>query len=445
MPKRNLIWLLVVTATAVLAVWFTRASQQSKFDRENGSASLAEACRLIEEHYYGPLDVESFKQNALTELVRQLGDPYSRYIPPKTAEILESRLSGKKVGLGLVVQRQDRHVRVVGVQLGSPAQKSPLALGDRILTIDDRSAESMKLDQMHQAFEVPIGQEVRISFQPPGPESQIQNISLTSGEYEVDSVAGLYRDGLGRWAFALDESHIYVAIGSFVPETPRRLRQACRLEGIEGMVLDLRGNPGGFLPSAIDTADMFLEEGPIVEVVSAGGRREVHRARSNGTLPPVDMVVLIDENSASGSELVAGALMRNARAVIVGTRSRGKGLVQSMLPLSHDQGLLHLTTAEFFLDGQAVHRRPESRNWGIEPDVPVSGDSARIDRLSRSLALLANVPPDRSEQVDLLREQQVEARIEFDAPLQAAIQLLENPDQLREILSRESRKQARRN
>jgi carboxyl-terminal processing protease len=444
MPKRNLIWLLVVVATAVLAVWLTRSSQRSALENRNGSASLAEACRIIQEHYYGPLDPEGFKQQALTVLVEQLEDPYSRYIPPDAARLLTSRVSGEHTGVGLILAQKPDGLYVEGVEMGSPAQKSPLAMGDRVVSIDREPAASMSVEKAREALGGPVGTVHQITFLDETRNPEPQTIDLIVEAYEVESIAGLYRNALGQWVFALDEHYAYVAVREFVEDTPRRLRQACRMEGVEGLVLDLRGNPGGLLPSAIDTADLFLDAGEIVRVVSAGDREEIHNARSSGTFPPVRMVVLIDEGSASGAELLAGALQHQRRAVVVGTRSKGKGLVQSMIPLHHDRGVLHLTTAEFFLAGRPVHRRDGNEAWGIEPDVRADcPDPEALDRMRKRLALVVNLPPGAAQRVEPGRKQEFHELLRSDSALLTAWQLLRNSQRMEQILSRNAQLHAR--
>jgi carboxyl-terminal processing protease len=436
MPKRNLIWLLVVAVTAVIAVWITRASQQSYYATHNGSASLAEACRLIERNYYGQVDPDTFRREALTQMVQRLDDPYSRYIPPEQASMLSQRVAGSEVGTGLVLDRRDGRLFVEGVEFGSPAQQSILARGQRVLSIDQRPADQLSLEEARAMLSTPVG--ARHTIRILDPRDQAEKVAeLTAEAYDAESVTGLYRNSLGQWVYSLDAPWVYLSVREFVGNTTRRLRQACRLDGTSGVILDLRGNPGGLLPSAIDTANLFLESGQIVEVVEARDRRKVHEARSGGTFPPIPMVVLIDEDAASGAELLAGALQARGRAVLLGRRTRGKGLVQSMLPLSNGQGILHLTTAEFFIDGRAIHRRDDNDDWGVRPDLSVAqqGDRAEIQRLRRRLDLMSNLPREDSQSRDKRRSELARQLLEMDTQLARAVQLLGDPERMQRLLS----------
>jgi carboxyl-terminal processing protease len=246
-------------------------------------------------------------------------------------------------------------------------------------------------------------------------------------------VVGLARDSDGTWIHRVgpEDQFVYVHVREFVQDTAGAFHQAVHLGGARGLILDLRGNPGGLLPVAVDLANMFLRDGLIAEIHSRNPEPQTHHARSNGTYPPVPVVVLIDEHSASGAELVAGALGHHARALLIGRRTRGKGLVQSLLALPEQAGYAYLTTSEFRIAGRSI-LPAEGQPGGVAPHVTVVIDRAdrrRLDRL-RQLAGLLPAADEDDPATDQTRRRRIEEILRLDNQLAEAIRWLRRPEQL---------------
>ena len=437
MPKRNLIWLLVVAGTAVAAVLITRAGQRSDGGQQNG-AVVGEAYRIIEQQYYPGIEPEAYREQVLARLIEMLHDPYSSYIPPQKAEALRQRILGSHRGLGIVLTARQGDLQVVGAEMGSPAHRAGVRGGDRVVRIGDQSAAGLSVAQAESLLAIEPGEEAVIELLRPG-ESEPTRLTVASGEFPVESVTGLLRDAEGTWLYRLgpDESIVYLRIREFVRDTVGQFHKACRLSGARGVILDLRGNPGGLLPSAIEMTNQFIREGLIVEVASAGQTRRRHLARADGTYPDVPLVVLIDEDSASGAELMAGALAANGRAVLVGVRTRGKGLVQSMISLPEKAGLMNLTTSEFFVAGRSITRRDGQAAWGVDPQLPVPVDElsrARLAQLRRVGGLVGRRLGDDDTTAAEAVQAEVDELLRLDAQLAAALALLDDPQRMQQLL-----------
>jgi len=205
-------------------------------------------------------------------------------------------------------------------------------------------------------------------------------ITITRAMIEVKTVRGFERGEDDKWKWMIDPEHKigYVWVSSFVENTAEDLRKvvdALLAEGMKGMVLDLRFNPGGMLKTAIEMSDMFLEDGMIVQTKGRTTPYWQATAEKDGTLPRFPMVVLVNPFSASASEIVSGALQDNSRAIVVGERTFGKGSVQNVIPLEDQRSALKLTTSNYYLpSGRNIHREEEMQDedeWGVMPDISV--------------------------------------------------------------------------
>jgi carboxyl-terminal processing protease len=198
-----------------------------------------------------------------------------------------------------------------------------------------------------------------------------RSYSLAPRRVALETVTGLRRTPEGQWEHWVDpaERIAFLRIKELVPGTTERVHRALRAaSGARAVVLDLRDNPGGRLEDGYAVANLFLRGGVVFTKVDRRGDRQSFAAQSDGTMPDVPMVVLVNEQTASAAEIVAGALRLHDRAVLVGTRTRGKGLVQSMISLPDQLGQANLTTGEFFLGTDCpVTRRPGAKTWGVEP------------------------------------------------------------------------------
>jgi carboxyl-terminal processing protease len=365
-------------------------------------------------------------------------------------------MEGTDRGVGLTVEQGAWQTRVHRVLFGSPAASASLATGDVILTIDGQAAGSVTAAEVERRLnDGPLGSTVRLEVA--GGDEKVREVTLERREFPVESVVGLLRRQDGQWSYLVrpDPAIAYVRVREFVRDTAEAVQTALRqLEAPRGLVLDLRDNPGGQFPVAVEVAELFLREGPIVTLVDESGRQEPYTARAQGSYPEdLRLVVLINGQTASAAEIVAGALEFNHRAVLVGTRTRGKGAIQGMFRLPEGLGEMNLTTAEFLLGGgRSIDRRPGRENWGIAPDVEVvlsavdgwwllqlrvqleaprllweASTTRRARARSRTPATGRGVAPSSPLAT-------AAAILELDGQLRTAVELLEAPDRFDAIL-----------
>ena len=454
MPKRNLIWTVAIVAAALAALFLTRNRPPSGTPGVGYVDPIANAVRLIRKNYLYDLDEGELRQAAMRGLIEQL-DPYSTYFPPGAVGAFDDRMDGQAFGTGMHVDISDGAAAVIGPLPDSPALRAGIRAGDRIVEIDGNRVATMTGERIGKLLNPPgpdaatIHLRVRRDGEPP------EVIGLRPGTYPLRTVGGLFRDRDNRWVhFAPGQEDIlYVRIREFVPDTHQRVRGVLRrFDKARGLVLDLRDNPGGRLPIAWRVGNLFLDGGVIVIMEHKSGRIERHEADSPGTFPAkIPMVVLIDAQTASGAELVAAALQYHGRAVLVGTRTLGKGCVQSMIDLGKGLGRLNLTTAEFYVDETLrIARRRGSDRWGVEADVEVLlpevyRKSLRRLRLAGEV-IAAPAPETRPASTHSAPSDDDAGRKIFtlDAQLRRALALLNEPSEIDAILERAAQTRADR-
>jgi carboxyl-terminal processing protease len=334
---------------------------------------LDEVVRHVRSEYVDPVTEEQLDLAAAEGMVASL-DPHSAFLDATEYEAMRVSTSGHYSGVGLEVAEQDGRIVVVTPIEGSPAGRAGVRAGDVLLEIDGRAVEAARLDAAIQRMRGFVGSTVHLTVSRAGEPEPLQ-FALARSDVHVRTVR----------AEPLPGRYGYVRITHFNDATPRDLgRQLSQLQveqPLAGLVLDLRGNPGGVLESAVGVADEFLESGVIVraEGRTAESRFEM-RATGGDLLRDAPLVVLVDGGSASGAEIVAGALRDHGRATLMGGRTFGKGSVQTVVPL-RDGLALKLTTSRYFTpSGVSIHDR------GIEPDVSLAGapgsTSAPLDTAS---------------------------------------------------------------
>ncbi len=460
MPKRNLIWALAILAAAGVLVLVTRPGPRHVVTGGGAVDPLSRALRIIESEYLYEVDPALLRRSSLQAIATHL-DPHSAYLPPGTARTVDDRIGGKAFGIGLHVEVEDGNAVVVGALPHSPALRSPLRAGDCLLAVGEAKTGGLSEEQVRSLLRTaPCSEE-------PGPVSL--RVARGSGEpflveivpdaYPVESVQGLYRDGRHHWVYALAGRPVpatapaaapappaptYIRVREFLPDTLDALRSVLRCEPLrDGLVLDLRDNPGGYLEIAVGVADLFLREGVIVTVRHRGGQQEVYEAQASRKFPPaVPIVVLVNDQTASGAELVAAALQYHGRGVVVGTRTVGKGCVQALFPLGRDLGELSLTTAEFRVDpNRPIARLPGAAEWGVEPDVPAAlspEPAERLRRLRRHTEVLARRAPHTrpaSDGTDEDPSSPLASLLESDRPLREALELLRDRERYESLLA----------
>lgn len=322
-------------------------------------------------------------ENAINGMLTSL-DPHSGYLNPKLFADMQVSTRGEFGGLGLEVTMEDGLVKVISPMDGTPAARAGIKTGDMIATIDGMAIQGLTLMEALDKLRGPANSQVRITILRKGEKKPLE-MTLTRAIIRVESVR-----------FRQENDIAYIRITNFSEQTEDGLERAIDQtrskigSRLRGIIIDLRNNPGGLLDQAIAVSDSFLDQG---EIVSTRGRRpgdtQRYSARSGQLMAGVPIVVLINEGSASASEIVAGALQDQKRARLVGTRSFGKGSVQTVIPLAGGvDGALKLTTAKYFTpSGRSIQAT------GIDPDILVeqtsdgNSEAEANDRLSE-----ANLP-----------------------------------------------------
>jgi carboxyl-terminal processing protease len=313
----------------------------------------------VTSEYVEPVTGDQLDLAAAEGMVASL-DPHSAFLDAAEYEAMRISTSGHYSGVGLEVAAQDGRVVIVTPIEGSPADRAGVRAGDVLLEIDGRAVEAARLDEAIERMRGFVGSTVRMAVSREGEPEPLQ-FELARSDVHVRTVR----------AEPLPGRYGYVRITHFNDSTPRDLaRQLAQMQAgqpLAGLVLDLRGNPGGVLESAVEVADDFLDAGVIVraEGRTAESRFEM-RASGGDLLEAAPLVVLVDRGSASGAEIVAGALRDHGRATLMGERTFGKGSVQTVVPLRNGLAL-KLTTSRYFTpSGASIHDR------GIEPDVSLA-------------------------------------------------------------------------
>lgn len=313
----------------------------------------------VRRSYVEDIDDRTLLEKAITGLLGEL-DPHSAFLQQESYEELREHTSGEFGGLGIEVGLDRGYVRVISPIDGTPAARAGLRPGDLILQLDERSTQGMSLEEAITRMRGPKGTEITLTIGREG-VSEPLTVTIERAMITAQSV---------RWE-VLEPGFGYVRIAQFQEQTGRDFRKALRElgdgdSGLKGLVLDLRNNPGGLLPASVAVADALLDGGLIVYTE---GRAPSANTRSLATpgeaLPGVPVVVLINEGSASAAEIVAGALQDRQRALVIGTRSFGKGSVQNVLPLG-DGRAIKLTTALYYTPGGRSIQAE-----GIQPDIEV--------------------------------------------------------------------------
>lgn len=318
----------------------------------------------VKKNYANEVSNQALMEYAIRGMLARL-DPHSAYMNNEEFEAFKQESEGEFAGIGVVLDIKAGSISVVSAIEGSPAARAGIASGDIILQINGQNVADLTLAETDRLLDGDAGSNITLTVQR---DESIMQHNLTREIIQANSVSSTL----------LAPGYVSIKISQFQEDTSGMLSREIESLKVKyeltGVVLDLRGNPGGYLDSAVDSADLFLDTGLIV---SARGRdeelNEEFHARPGDALAGVTMVVLVDEGSASGSEIVAGALQDNRRALIVGQTTFGKGSVQTITPLYYG-GAVKLTTARYYTpNNQSIQGR------GIIPDVTLSPLSVRVN------------------------------------------------------------------
>ena len=387
MNREKMAWTISVLLLALLAFQIPHGLAQ----RDNDYAfvrTLVDIHRQVTNNYVEAVDQQKLEEGAIKGMMGQL-DPFSVFVPPAQQEDFDRMLEGSFKGVGIQLnQLPDGRIEVVTPIDGSPAFKAGVEAGDIILKANGDTLDGLSLDDVIKKIGGRLGSTVTLRVKHTTGEEV--DLTMTREEIVVPTVKGFSRKADNSWDYYVcDNPKIaYIRITQFTPDTAQKVKDALTPlmgDAIKGLIMDLRWNPGGRLDEAEKLVNLFINHGVIVSTKGRNRPETIATAHSDTfTFPDFPMIVLVNEHSASASEIVSGSLMDNKRAVVVGTRSYGKGSVQELIPLEGNSGELKLTVAYYYLpSGRLVHRKKDSTDWGVDPQIVVPMDDATEARVMR--------------------------------------------------------------
>lgn len=380
---------LIVTAAAVAVVVLTIFAARNDFGLGRNMEITVNMMRELSLNYVDKVDPDKLMEGAAAGMVSDL-DPYTEYIPEKNMQDFELLTTGKYGGIGALIRQKEDYVRIAQPYQGSPADRAGLRIGDKILAIDGKDARGFTTEEVSSRLKGQPGSKVRVTVEHLDGSQQTEAIRRERIAIPGVPYAGWVADGIG-----------YIRHNDFTEGCYEEMRAAIerlRSEGeLKGLVLDYRSNGGGIMQEAVKIVGLFVPKG--TEVVSTKGRTEdskqVYRTQSEPVLPDLPLVVLVNSGTASAAEIVAGSLQDLDRAVLIGQRSFGKGLVQSTRPLGYNT-MLKLTTAKYYIpSGRCIQAIDYSRSQeGAVRTVPDSLISEFKTRAGRKVYDGGGIMPD---------------------------------------------------
>ena len=353
--------------------------------RGTGTGNVYQQARLFDDvlshvsaYYVDSLGETDLYQKATRGMLEQLKDPYSVLLAGDDYKALTEQTSGNYAGLGIQIDVRDGWITVVAPLPETPAERAGVETGDQIIEVDGKSTKGWKNDEAVKALRGPAGSKITITVRRPGiPEPM--KYSLTRAQIHIKSVppGTLFEGGIG-----------YISLNPVSETSAEELRQeisAMKKKGMKSLILDLRQNPGGLLDQGVEVSDLFLDSKQ--EIVSTRGRARGSTKEffddARQTWPELPVVVLVNDGTASAAEIIAGALQDHDRAVVVGSPTFGKGLVQTLFPLGEGVAL-KLTTARWYTpSGRTIQREVDSE----EEQVAVAAGEATADTVVGSPGL----------------------------------------------------------
>jgi carboxyl-terminal processing protease len=426
---RGLIYGLIFLYFAPCPAVFAEISDEERIATYKQLEVFSNVLSILQENYVEEIDTKEVLTGAIRGLLFSL-DPHSSYLPPENFEDLQEETRGSFSGIGIEVTIKNDMLTVVSPIADTPADKAGIKANDIIVEIDGINTKNMGPYEAIKKLRGSPGTEVTISIHREGWEN-LKEITFKREMIPIQSVKAEF----------LSPGFAYARITNFQSHTTSdfntKLRELQSAHRLNGLILDLRNNPGGLLQQAVSVADIFLDEGTIVYTK---GRREdqnnVYVAHALGEKSLYPLVVLVNEGSASAAEIVAGALQAHKRAIIVGTRTFGKGSVQTILPLPDGAGL-RMTTARYYT--------PDNRSiqaMGITPDVEIPfiaclprEDAEPKRSLLKEVDLARHLPGMQSDKNNVQDREadKLEERMQTDNQLRSAYNILKSLDLFNEF------------
>jgi carboxyl-terminal processing protease len=390
MNREKFAWILSVALIAALAFQIPGGFAH-RDDDYNFARVLIDIHRQVATNYVEQPDDQKLQQGAIDGMLGQL-DPFTTYVPPANQEQFDNMLEGSFRGVGVQLDQTEKgDIQVVTPIDNSPAARAGVQAGDIITRVNGEDIKNLKLQEVMKKVKGPLGTPVTLTVR--HEDGTVQDVTMNREDIVVPTIKGYRRradakptdvDPWDYWV-SRDPKIAYVRITQFTSDTFASLKKVAdrlRADQMQGMILDLRFDPGGRLDQAKEVVNLFVSDGVIVKVKGRNRPEEVTYAKKDSSLPLFPLVVLVNEHSASASEIVAGSLKDNHRALIVGTRTYGKGSVQELIPLEGNNGELKLTVAYYYLpSGRLVHKKPNSTDWGVDPQLSIPMDNEQEKRL----------------------------------------------------------------
>ncbi len=370
-PQLMLILLVLLVSAAVINN-SVAGNEQMYLKLDKGLFYLKQVYETISQNYVDQVDPEGLSKSAIHGIVEEL-DPYTVFFEKQGSENLEIITKGKYGGLGMEIARQEDKITVISPIDDTPAQRAGIRAGDIISKIDDKSTSDMSLQEASSQLRGQPGTEVTLEIQRPGLDQSIK-LTLTREDIVIKDVS---------YADFVEPGTAFIRLGSFSDKAASELKQAIRIlqkkQEIQKVILDLRGNPGGLLASAVEVANVFVPKGEvIVETRGTHERQAQFTTPLEAELPGVPLAVLVDGGSASASEIVAGAIQDLDRGVVIGSKTFGKGLVQQVYPVDKvNEAFLKITTAKYYIpSGRCIQKEDYKKNKDVFTDL---SDSTEYD------------------------------------------------------------------
>jgi carboxyl-terminal processing protease len=322
----------------------------------NGAQLLDQVMTLVSQRFVDTVSSASLYEKAARGVVKELNDPYSELFSPKELASFSQQTNGKYAGIGMQIEELSGSISISKVFPHTPAEAGGVREGDRIIMVDSLSTRGWKTQQVSDYLIGKEGTPVKVTFARAGVAEPIV-MNFTRRVIHIPAVA---------YSIVLDDKIGYIPVQRFNETAAEEVRQAVtrlQKEGVKGIVLDMRGNPGGILDQSIAMSNLFLKNGQeIVSVRSRASEPQSYATTGNAVFPNLPITVLTDEGTASASEIVAGALQDHDRALVVGSTSFGKGLVQTLFPLDGGYAL-KITTAKWYTpSGRSIQRERKFEN-----------------------------------------------------------------------------------
>lgn len=368
-------------------------TEQPAQSRDELFGAFWQAWDLVHDQYVDqPVDDTALMQGAIRGMLEALGDQHTSYLTPEDYDTSNAQLNGDEYeGIGAWVDITGEYLTVISPMPGSPAEKAGVKAGDQVIKVDGEDMTGIDGEAVRQKVLGPRGSKVILTVLRKGIEEPI-DIEITRGSIITPTIESRMLEENSAGTSVADQKIAYVRLLIFGDDTGKDLRAALKdllKQNPNGMILDLRNNGGGYLQTAIDVASEFIPDGVIMLEKYGDGSQDTYNAQRGGIATQIPLVVLVNEGSASASEIVAGAIQDRGRGKLVGMTTFGKGSVQVYTPLMDEQGAVRITIARWLTpNGRTIHQK------GLEPDVVVEFSDADIEnnidvQLDKAIELLS--------------------------------------------------------